>query len=60
MAYGHSQIYSHGSNTLFVFGEIETWQMYVVGSIAVVGTLLTGLTLVSDKSLNTQKSKKGE
>lgn len=32
-----------------VFGEIETWQMYVIGSVAVVGTLLSGLSLLSDK-----------
>lgn len=32
-----------------VFGEVETWAMYVVGIASVTATLLTGLYLTSDR-----------
>lgn len=34
-----------------VFGAVDTWIMYIVGSIAVVLILLCGLMLVTEKPL---------
>jgi hypothetical protein len=34
-----------------VFGEIESWVLYLIGIISVMVTLLIGLYLVSDKPI---------
>ena len=34
-----------------VFGEIESWILYIVGLVSVAATLLIGLYLVSDKPI---------
>lgn len=34
-----------------VFGEIESWVLYVIGVVSVAATLLIGLYLVSDKPI---------
>jgi len=35
-----------------VFGEIESWVLYVIGIISVAATLLIGLYLVSDRPIS--------
>ncbi len=40
-----------------VFGEIESWAMYVAGVVSVGATLFVGLYLVSDRPLRLKKNK---
>ncbi len=40
-----------------VFGEIESWILYVVGIFSVATTLLIGLYLVSDRPIKSFKNK---
>ncbi len=41
-----------------VFGEIESWVLYVIGIISVAATLLIGLYLVSDRPLKSFNNKR--
>lgn len=41
-----------------VFGEIESWMMYLIGIISIVATLAIGLYLISDKPILKPKIKK--
>lgn len=34
-----------------VFGEIESWVLYVIGIVSVAATLIIGLYLVSDRHI---------
>ena len=34
-----------------VFGEIDSWLMYVIGVVAVIVTLVVGLYLISDRPI---------
>lgn len=34
-----------------VFGEIESWVLYIIGLVSVAATLLIGLYLVSDRPM---------
>lgn len=34
-----------------VFGEIDSWLMYVIGVLAVIVTLVVGLYLISDRPI---------
>lgn len=40
-----------------VFGEVETWVVYLIGGLSVVVTLVWGLYLVNEKSVGSEQNK---
>lgn len=38
-----------------VFGEVESWVLYLIGTVSVAATLLIGLYLVSDRHIDLKK-----
>ena len=40
-----------------VFGEVETWVVYLIGGLSVIVTLVWGLYLVNEKSVGSEQNK---
>ncbi len=39
-----------------VFGEVNTWIMYLIATVSVITILVIGLFLISDRSLNRNRN----